>query len=381
MFLTVLHNWNDDRIFERQAMTASERGEVTLIGCAPFKRKVIGNISIVGLTQRSRIARPFLIWPPVFIRACFSRASIVHFHDPELIPMMLLLKLLTQKMIIYDIHESYPLTVLRREYLPRRVRGLVAYLVRKLETVMCFFADQVVVAGEGIREQAHLARFRSKTTVIRNFPTAIAFDLDLTAKNETITLVASGMLAPDRGIEESVRAFSLLQRKDIKLELIGFFNSLDFENRIKDLAKNMDGVDLIGKLPYELLMKRLSRAHIGLLCFQPTPNILKATGGNTNRLYEYMAAGLAIVGPDLPGWRELFLDGKHGIIVNPTSIVEIARGLDLLISNPELVRQYSINNRKAFVEKYNWNHEKVVLLNLYEALSEKQHKRMGAGLR
>ena len=46
-----------------------------------------------------------------------QNARIFHFHDPELIPLGLLLRMLRHQ-VIYDVHEDLPRAILYKEWIP-----------------------------------------------------------------------------------------------------------------------------------------------------------------------------------------------------------------------------------------------------------------------
>ena len=72
---------------------------------------------------------------------------------------------------------------------------------------------------------------------------------------------------------------------------------------------------------------------------------------------------------NFPLWEEIILGNKCGITVNPLDPEELAEKIEYLLGNPEERRKMGENGRKVFIEKYNWDHEKRKLLQIYEALS------------
>jgi hypothetical protein len=60
--------------------------------------------------------------------------TVYHFHDPELIPAGLALRLLGKR-VIYDAHEDLPRDILFKNWIPRRLRGPVSRLAAALEWI------------------------------------------------------------------------------------------------------------------------------------------------------------------------------------------------------------------------------------------------------
>ena len=105
--LSSVHRALDNRIFFREARTLARAGhEVTLI--AEHNRdEVRDGIHIVALPHVPRWRRPFL-WLLLMRRAVATDADIFHFHDPELLFVIPLLRLRTGRPTVYDVHEAYP---------------------------------------------------------------------------------------------------------------------------------------------------------------------------------------------------------------------------------------------------------------------------------
>ena len=67
----------------------------------------------------------------VFVAAFKSKADLIHIHDPELIPVGLVLRLMGKK-VIYDAHEDLETQIRAKYWLPKVVKGGAALIA-------CFF--------------------------------------------------------------------------------------------------------------------------------------------------------------------------------------------------------------------------------------------------
>ena len=117
--LSSVHPPFDTRIFQKEARSLAAAGyDVTLV--VPHERdEVVDGVRIVALPPAGSRLRRMLAAPSRVLRAALAlRADVYHFHDPELIPVGLALKLLGKR-VIYDIHEDVPKSILGKTYFRR----------------------------------------------------------------------------------------------------------------------------------------------------------------------------------------------------------------------------------------------------------------------
>ena len=99
--LTSVHSAFDTRIFYRQARTLAKAGYSVTIIAQHDKDELVDGIGIVALPKpKNRLWRMLGTWR-VFKLALKQKSEIYHFHDSELIPVGLLLKLFADGKVIY----------------------------------------------------------------------------------------------------------------------------------------------------------------------------------------------------------------------------------------------------------------------------------------
>ena len=110
--LTSVHPPFDIRIFHKEAKSLARAGyDITLIA-QHDKEEIVEGIRIVSLPKpKNRIDRMTRTVWSAYRKAIKIDADIYHFHDSELIPIGLLLKL-RGKRVIYDVHEDFPASIL-----------------------------------------------------------------------------------------------------------------------------------------------------------------------------------------------------------------------------------------------------------------------------
>lgn len=362
--LTSVHRAFDTRIFWRECRTLARDGYSVSLVAPHSTRETVKGIEIVpipGVNHRlARVARLTRgIWG-VYHKARQLQADLYHFHDPELLPVGLLLKLTTPAAVIYDVHENYPENVRAKEWLPSWVRAATSSSVAWLEQVTARRVDGIVTVTGYIAR-----RFPPfKTRVIRNYPSLSELRplLDQQRSYEgNHTLIYTGGLTDHRGAKQIVQALEHVENPKVKLVLLGGHVHRDTETAIRE-SPGWSRVDYRGQVPFEAMYRCLQSAAIGLVCNQPVYSYDQAL---PNKLFEYMSAGLPVIASDFELWKEIIEGNECGVAVDPTSPQEIARAVDYLLEQPELRRRMGRNARRAVQQKYNWEHESPALRQLY----------------
>ncbi len=361
--LTTVHPPFDTRIFHKECTTLVKAGyEVGLI--APHDRnETINNVRIRAIPKpkgrRERMTRT--AWH-VYRAASREHADLYHFHDPELIPIGLLLKA-HGKRVIYDVHEDVPRQILSKHWIPRPLRGLVAKLAELMEFVGTRPFDSIIAATPTIAE-----RFPTeKTVIVQNFPILN----ELTPREthscaERLPLIAYvGGISVTRGAREMVQAMALLPRSlPAQLVLAGAFVPADLESELQRMP-GWERVKFIGWQDREGVANLLAEAQIGLVTLHPIINYLDSY---PVKLFEYMAAGLPVIASNFPLWKEIVEANECGLTVDPLNPKEIAQAIEYLLNHSEERQKMGQNGRRAVREKYNWEQESKKLLKLYEVV-------------
>jgi len=365
--ITTVHPPFDTRIFHKQAKTLVRAGyDVTLIVQHDGDVEVEG-VRIKGLGKpRNRMSRIFGLTWRAFRMALRQQADIYHFHDPELLPVGVLLKLFTKGKVIYDVHEDYPATILTKAWIPSYLRPVISLFFRLLERWLSSACDAVVTVNEQVLQRLSHRR----GIVVTNFP--ILYDSSLREKTERpvgrlFTCIYHGGLTRVNGVHEMLQALDILSRScDIRLVLLGPLKDAELVAEIE--AHN--SVEYLGVVPHEKIWDYLRDADVGFLLYYPVPNALWS---RPNKLFEYMMAGLPIVASNMPGWQGFVEEEKCGILVDPNDLGQITRAIEYLMKHPEERHRMGENGRRAVLAKYNWNREAKKLLALYKEIIDENY--------
>jgi glycosyltransferase involved in cell wall biosynthesis len=370
--LSSVHPCFDVRIFQKQARSLAEAGyEVTLVAIADFDERVVDGVRVLGLPQaRSPWLRP-LNWWRILSIARRQRADLYHFHDPDLLFVGGLLRLLTRKPVIYDVHENYPQDIQTKEWIPAALRRPFSALFRFFEDNAARWMDAVVVVNEHLAE-----RFRGKSQVATVFnysrlepSPANQGAGEQTPRRTTPYFVYAGRISDDRGLHECVQALGSLEEHDVELRCAGRIGHVaeDSFRELLEGRRSHSRFKYLGLLPYEAIPPLLQDAVAGLLCFRPTPNNVL---GTPNKLFEYMSAGIPVIASDFPFIRQVVSEADCGLLVRPEDVEEIASAMERILQDPNGAARWGSNGLKAVRERYNWQMEEQKLLALYATLLE-----------
>jgi glycosyltransferase involved in cell wall biosynthesis len=83
---------------------------------------------------------------------------------------------------------------------------------------------------------------------------------------------------------------------------------------------------------------------------------LKYMLGASNKVFDYMASGLAVLVPELPDWIGCFVDPGYGRSCNPADSRSLAAQLQWFAANPD--RRRDMGTKARMKIEADWNYEK-----------------------
>jgi len=160
-------------------------------------------------------------------------------------------------------------------------------------------------------------------------------------------LLAVGRLAPEKGFDRLIDAFSLIAARqpawDLEIHGEGGQREL-LETRIAERGLT-DRIRLVGWT--QPILPALQAADLFVLS--------SLYEGFPSALLEAMAAGLACVATDCPsGPREIIRAGVDGVLVPPDGPAELAAGLERLMSDAAERRRLG-DAARGVVERFSWD--------------------------
>lgn len=361
--LTTVHGRNDVRVFHKQCRSLAAQGyDVTLVVQDGRGDESSAGVRIrdLGLPPAGRVRR--ILFSPWRAYRCLRRfpAAIVHFHDPELLPLGWLLKRGGRR-IVYDAHEDVPRDILAKHWVPAMLRRVLSFSFEKLENFVAARLDAVVGATPFIA--ARFRRIHPRAIDVSNYPILAEFVPAPPGRPFSRTLCYIGAITRVRGISELVESLDLVN--DVTLVMCGPFESGAYERELRALA-GWQRVDYRGVVGRDEALAVMTAAEIGVVTFLPMPNHVAA---QPNKMFEYMAAGLPLLASNFPLWQRIVEENRCGLCVDPASPADIARGIGALLADEAGCRAMGRAGREAVASRCHWLHEAEKLVQLYAELT------------
>lgn len=366
--LTSVHSALDGRIFHKECRSLARAGYRVTLMARHDREEVIDGVRIIPLPpSRNRLERTIRNLWKICLFSFREKADMYHFHDPDLIPLGILLKLAGRK-VIYDVHEDVSQQTLNKKWIGNmHVRRTVAWLIRIMEKTGASLFDGIVAATEDIGNKFNPL----KTLVIRNFPilellyrpvaAVDSFESCSPFPKNRPAVVYSGGLTRTRGIREIIQAVSLLDSR-VELWLLGDWEDPEYENECRK-QEGWRYTRYFGVIPYGEHYALIKSADIGIINFLPVPNHENAL---PNKPFEYMAFGLPMVMSHFTYWRGIFAD--CALFANPSDPQDICRQISRLLDDPREAMKLGVNGKHLIEQEYNWEKESQKLITLYEKL-------------
>ncbi len=357
--VTTAHPYTDNRILRKECAALAAAGlDVWLIAVAPADEERHG-VHISALPRRLGRLRRMLLGPVDAWRALgHVKPALVHVHDPELVPLAILWRLVHRRPAVFDAHEDLPKQVAGKAYIPKFVRPVAAKLAAGLEGAADRLLDGVVAATPSI------ARNFTKTpvTLVQNFPWLSDFPSPAPwPPSDGPQLCYIGGISEERGGMEMLEA---VQRSPRTAELV--MAGPTTAGMGEAIAADVSGrVHYEGLLPAERVPELISSCQLGLVLFHPLPNHLEC---QPTKLFEYMAAGRPFVASNFTAWVNLLAAFDCCYFIDPLDVTALTSAIEHVDTSPSEAEAMGLRGRVALVEHFTFEKESRRLVYMTESL-------------
>lgn len=373
----------DPRVM-KEALTLSESGyDVTVIGTRtkenPTRFEEVSRLKIIrvfriAFRKKGRILpmlkalfKALLINIEMFQAALRVKADVYHAHDLDTLLVAVMAGKLKGSTIIYDSHELYSE---HRDDFPLLIKkGMQLFeglLIRKV--------DIVITVNESIAAELKKRYNINKPDVLHNFTrfkkidqSQCALQRDLMGiDSDRIVVLYHGGYQTGRGLEDLIESAQYVD--DNVLIVLRGYGPIEDDLRLSVRQLGLGAkVKFVPPVAMTRLVEEAVFADIGIVSYRPT--CLNNYYSLPNKLFEYMMAGLAIVSRDLPEIKKLNDDIRFGALFNEDSPQEIARAVNTLARNKELLALCKQRSLQWSENAGNWETEQKKLKAIYSRCS------------
>ncbi|MCE1037803.1 glycosyltransferase family 4 protein [Pseudomonas monteilii] len=293
-------------------------------------------------------------------------ASVVHSHDVNTLPTAWLAPRISRARLVYDAHE---ISTSREGY--DSFRRLVGMVEKRLMPA----ADGTITTTDARAKYFARAYHVKRPTVLQNRPrltrcaptNRIREELGLTEPWPIV--IYQGGLQQGRGLEKLIRTTAKVP--DAYFVLIGGGRLAHNLNQLIEELELQDRVRIIPTVPLSELPSYTASADIGV---QPIENTcLNHYTTDSNKLFEYIIAGLPVVATDFPEIRRIVRRHDVGLLVPSDDPTSLAHALNVLVSDANLREAYA-QNASSTAATLNWEQQESRLVDLYQqVLSSAPH--------
>jgi glycosyltransferase involved in cell wall biosynthesis len=150
----------------------------------------------------------------------------------------------------------------------------------------------------------------------------------------------------------------------VKLRIIGYetIGSRGYLDQVREYGRKLGvlhRLEFAGTLAFRSqLLDYCRQSDIGLALMpkDSTDLNMQAMTGASNKAFDYLASGLALIVSDLPDWRGMFVEPGYGVACEPRERASITAALRELINDPGRMRAQGERGRQRI--KLEWNYER-----------------------
>ena len=267
------------------------------------------------------------------------------------------------KPLVYDSHEYFT-------EVPELIGREVAKSV--WETIERFILPKVKYSYTVCNSIADIynRKYNINMKVVRNIPLCEERSIENTALlREKKIIIYQGAVNKGRGIDSVIMAMHHVNNAEFWI--IGSGDEFDKIKELIRIENLSDKVIMHGKVPFERLFEFTKQASVGI-------SLEENLGLNyyyalPNKLFDYIQAGVPVIGSPLPEIVAIINKYDVGLIAEESNVAQsyshfIASQLNTMLGNVELREKWAVNLQKAAKELC-WENEEKILLEIFNSIN------------
>lgn len=293
------------------------------------------------------------------------RADLIVCRDLPLAPMALAVGRALSLPVIIDLAEHYP--GLLRDLYNREDFRLTNLLVRNpalaalVERLSLPRAAGVWVVVEEMADRLRgLGVPGDRITLVSNTPlpariARLANRLRAASPANQLRLVYLGNVERSRGLGVVIEVIGLMRHEPLRvtLDVFGDGTSLDHDQRRALELGLSDRIVFHGRMPYEDVLERLPEYDVGVIPHHATDHWNYTI---QNKLFDYMAAGLATIVSSMPPAARIVEETGAGVVFRDRDTRSLREAI-LCLGVPGEASAFGVRGQLAVRTRYNWSND------------------------
>jgi glycosyltransferase involved in cell wall biosynthesis len=305
-----------------------------------------------------------------------ERVDLILVRDLPLAPTAILAARRLRVPVVLDMAENYPAMI--RDLWTTGSTRPGDFLIRNPKAVeaverwtLARVSHVLVVVEESRDRIAALGVPTDRISVVGNTPSLARLNLgaernppqteDPANGTSPLHLVYVGLLEHARGVASAIEAIAICRDRGVpvRFTVVGDGRArADFSALVQRLSLTESEVQMRGFLPYDEALRVVGSADVGII-----PHLANESWNTTipNKLFDYMAAGLAVLTSDAVPARRVVEETGCGTSFasgNPYALAKALEGLWRSGSS----RTYGLRGRQAIRSRFNWEEDRSRLL-------------------
>jgi len=371
---------------EKEIKSLSEAGYNVLVICNQYNKELNPTIKYCEIKRVNALFKSIMLnriinfpifFNPRYLLKIYKaiiefKPDYIHAHDLPMVPIALFFKKLFRLPVIFDMHENYP------EALKAfGKKGLINFLFKnykaaKLLEKFCIKRSDAIITvvkenSERLIQQGVTSEkiyLVSNTVDLDTFATEPVDEKILEKYRNQVVLLYAGYITPERGLDVVVRGMNYLKEKlpGAKLLIIGNGISVTSLKKISDDLSLNDFIEFVEWPGHDKLSSYFKVARIFI---SPQPQCEFWDTTIPHKLFEYMSKSKPVLAADSKAIKRVVEETGCGLTYQTGNAEDFAaKVLELLVSNVP----FGANGYKAVKNKYNWQKDEKVLIELYSNL-------------
>jgi glycosyltransferase involved in cell wall biosynthesis len=372
---------------ENEMLALTEAGHEVHLACSTRKnlprRDHFGKITIHRKGMSSFIYKSsvgclkfpfyFNFWRSFLFAICLKeKFEVIHINDLPLSQIGVEIKKKFNTRLVIDLHENWP-GLLKTAVHTQTILGRLLSSNKQwveYEKRMLPQADRIITIIEEARERViGLGIDPDKISIVSNTINYENLKIREGVKNKNFfTIFYGGAINRHRGLQfvlEAVR-MCVFKNMQVRLWIVG---DGSFRKDLEKMSKELNisqYVQFCEHKPFNEMLEILTDSDVALIPHIRTEN---NDASSPNKLYQYMYLNIPIISSDCTSLNRIINETQAGFIYKHDSPKDLFLLIEKLYNERNILDNISGNGRKAVLEKYNWNIDKIRLINAYKDLS------------